>query len=209
MPVILREHINPYCELAVWQVTESNEDLITLLNQRGQYPDIPFHRNPARLAEWLATRALLADLGVKQRIAYDENGKPQLEGSGLFLSISHSSSHVAVITHRNLRVGIDIEKTGDRIHRVSHKFVNEQELLWLPGNNNTGYLYVIWGAKECAFKIHGTGGVDFRDHLEVLPFTITEKGMTTVVFKKGSEPCKYDVFFQSLGNMMITYAIAV
>ena len=208
MPVIFREHTAGDSELAVWKVTESNDDLIRILNKRGQYPDLPFFRNPLRLAEWLAARALLAELGVKQRVGYDEHGKPHLEGAGLYLSISHSHGYIAVVISKKNRVGIDIEQTGDRINRVSHKFVNENENAWLPENNRTLHLYVIWGAKECAFKIYGFGSVDFRDHLEVKPFELTPKGMTSVIFKKGDSPCEYHVFFQSLENMMITYAIA-
>lgn len=209
MPVIFREQTAGEGELAVWKVEETNEQLITALNKRGQYPDLPFFRNPARLSEWLAARALLAELGVKQRVGYDEHGKPHLEGAGLYLSISHSHGYIAVIISKKYRVGIDIEQTGDRIHRVSHKFVNENELAWLPKDNNTSHLYVIWGAKECAFKIYGFGAVDFRDHLEVKPFELSSTGMTSVIFKKDATPCEYHVFFQSLENMMITYAIAV
>jgi 4'-phosphopantetheinyl transferase len=208
MPVIFRENTAKESELAVWKVTESNDELIGILNKRGQYPEMPFFRNPKRLAEWLAARALLAELGVRQRVGYDEHGKPHLEGTGLYLSISHSHGYIAVIISKKYRVGVDIEQTGDRIHRVSQKFVNESERSWLPHNNNTSHLYVIWGAKECAFKIYGFGSVDFKDHLEVKPFELTPKGMTSVIFKKDSSPCEYDVFFQSLENMMITYAIA-
>jgi 4'-phosphopantetheinyl transferase len=208
MPVIHREHITGDSELALWKVTESNDELISLLNKKGKYPDIPFFRNPSRLAEWLAARALLAELGVKQRVGYDEHGKPHLEGAGLYLSISHSHGFIAVIISKKNRVGIDIEQTGDRIHRVSHKFVNESEKAWLPEINNTLHLYVIWGAKECAFKIYGYGSVDFKDHLEVRPFELNSKGHTSVIFKKDLNPCEYRVFFQSLENMMITYAIA-
>lgn len=207
MPIVLRKTIDRQGILAVWRIDETHDDLLERLHRLGQYPDIPYQRNPARLAEWMATRTLLAELGIRQRVAYDQNGKPHLEGAGVFLSISHSAKHVVVITHPARRVGVDIEWVGDRIHRVSHKFVSENEKVWLPSGDDTRYLYVIWGAKECAFKIYGLGAVDFKEHLEVLPFEWNEEGSTLIRINKPGEICEYRIFFQTLENMMITYAI--
>lgn len=209
MAIILRNSIFEKGELAIWKVDETTEELLEILKEHKIYAEIPFFRNPKRVSEWLATRVLLSELGVRQRIVYNELGKPSLEGENTYLSISHSGPFVAVIVHPEFAVGIDVEMTGDRIYRVSHKFVNDIERSWISAEHEMLMLYIIWGAKECAFKIYGLGSIDFRDDLRVEPFNYNLNGMTKVHFKKDSNDCIYQVFFQYLDNLMITYAIAL
>jgi 4'-phosphopantetheinyl transferase len=208
MPLIFRKTVLEKGELAIWKISETPEALINMLKKEGIYADIPFFRNPARLAEWLTARVLMAIMGIKQKIVYSEAGKPYLDGANTHISISHSKDYVAVIAHPLYQTGIDIEKTGDRIQRVSHKFVNDAERSWLSKEHENEQLYVIWGAKECAFKIFGLGEIDFKDHLEVEPFEFKEQGITRVRFKKEENDCIYQVFFQYLDQTMITYAFA-
>ena len=206
--MLFRRSVGGKGELAIWKITETPEALLELLRKQGIYADIPYFRNPGRLSEWLTARILLSTLEVKQKIVYNSLGKPNLEGDHTHISISHSGDHVAVIVHPQHQTGIDIEKTGDRIHRVSHKFVSDTERSWLSPDFLTEQLYIIWGAKECAFKIYGLGAIDFRDNLEVEPFEFKEEGVTRVHFKKGENHCIYQVFFQYLNQVMVTYAIA-
>ena len=208
MPLSLRKQVEFGGELAVWKITESPEELMEILRKQGIYADIPFFRNANRLSEWLTARILMSTLHVKTKIVYNELGKPYLDGENVYISISHSGEHVAVIICEKYPIGIDIEKTGDRIHRVSHKFINDNEKGWLSQDQFTEKLYVIWGAKECAFKIHGLGSIDFREHLDVEPFEFKDQGVTRVHFKKGENDCIYQVFFQYLDQVMITYAFA-
>jgi len=208
MPLIQQKTVMEKGNLAVWKITESPETLLEMLKKHGIYADLPFFRNPVRVSEWLTARVLMSIMGIKQKIIYTDAGKPVLDGEGTHISISHSKDYVAVIAHPEFPTGVDIEKTGDRIHRVSSKFVNDREKAWLSKEHEMEQLYVIWGAKECAFKIFGLGEIDFRDHLEVEPFEFKDQGITSVRFKKGENDCIYQVFFQYLDDMMITYAFA-
>ena len=208
MPIFYKKPLENNGSLAVWKITETPVQLLELLKKEGIYADVSFFRNENRLSEWLSARVLLATLGVKQKIIYNELGKPHLEGENANVSISHSGDFVATVIHPERHPGIDIEITGDRIHRVSHKFVNDMEKSWISDSHKTEQLYIIWGAKECAFKIYGLGAVDFRDNLEVEPFEFTNEGITRVHFKKGNTHCIYQVFFQYLDQVMLTYAIA-
>ncbi len=208
MPLLLQKSVLETGELAIWKITETPDILLDILKKQGIYAEIPFFRNTNRLAEWLTARVLLATLGVKQKIVYSDAGKPSLEGDGTHISISHSKNHVAVISHPEFANGIDIETTGERIHRVSSRFVNDAERSWISKEHEMEQLYIIWGAKECAFKIFGLGEIDFRDNLEVEPFEFKIQGTTRVIFKKGENHCIYQVFFQYLDQTMITYAFA-
>lgn len=208
MPLKVRQTIGENGEFAVWELTESPEKMLELLKTQGIYAEAPFFQNSKRLSEWLASRVLLSELNITQKIIYNELRKPFLEGKGTHISISHSGQYVAVIMHPHLEVGIDVEITGPRIHKVSHKFINDEENSWLVTDDETLRLYIIWGAKECAFKIFGLGAIDFRDHLTVEPFTLANQGVTKVHFKKEEIHCVYQVYFQYLDDLMITYAIA-
>jgi len=207
MPVYLNKKLEDNAELSVWKIAEQPAELLQMLASHGVYADLPFFRNENRLREWLTARLLLAEMGVKQRITYTEAGKPALEGATSFISISHTGDYVAVINHPTSHAGIDIERKGDRIFRVKHKFVNENEIKWINPLQEMDQLYVIWGAKECAFKIYGIGNVDFREHLEVKRFSFQSPGQTTVLMKKPGEVTEYEVFYQNLGDIVLTYAI--
>jgi len=209
MPLILHNKIAHGGDLAVWKISESTEELTSVLNRHKIYPDIPFFRNQSRLNEWLTARILFAELGVKQRIVYDKYGKPHMEGDNCFVSISHSREFVSVIVNKEHRVGIDVEKTGDRIFKVSHKFVNDREWSWIKEDTKMEQLYVIWGAKECAFKIFGLGSIDFKDNLDVQPFDFKDSGETIVRYHKNEQVQDYHVFYQYLDSLLITYAIAL
>jgi len=208
MPLILKFKPEEQAQVAVWKITEDPEALLEQLRALGVYADIPFFRNQGRLAEWLTARLLLAEMGVSQRITYDKAGKPHLEGAGHRpISLSHSGNYVAAITHHHINVGIDIELTGDRILRVMHKFVGPGEKKWLSDQPDLRLiqLYQIWGAKECAFKIRGGGGIGFMEELEVTN-PGSETGTTTqVTLTKDGKSWTYRVFFQYLDKMLLTY----
>ena len=194
--------------LAIWHVTENQEELQVML--REQIPDFseipPVHRK-GRHAEWHAVRLLIALMGYEPHILYNELGKPHFVSKDAHISISHSGKFVSAILDRNKRVGIDIEETGDRIHRVKDKFVGASEASYLKGHMQTEILYVIWGAKECAFKIYGKGAVDFREHLIVQPFKFSTIGDTKVSMHKLDEKEEYNVNWEYFGNLMLVYAI--
>lgn len=207
MPLYLNKKLESNAELSVWKITEQRTELLQKLASYGVYADLPFFRNENRLREWLTARLLLAEMGVKQRITYTDAGKPALEGATSHISISHTGDFVAVINHPTHPAGIDIERKGDRILRVKHKFVNENEFKWINPLHEMDQLYVIWGAKECAFKIYGIGGIDFREHLEVKAFGFDTAGQTSVRIKKQGEVAEYEVFYQNLDDIVLTYAI--
>ena len=204
MPHYFEKSLGSDGEIAVWKITETVDELVQLFTGK----ELPEFRSEARRMEWMATRLLLESMGIHDDVVYDDNGKPTFKNSELNLSISHSVNYVAIIIHKKLNVGIDIEKTGDRIFRVQHKFVNEKERGFIKEETLMQQLYVIWGAKECAFKIHSVGEVDFSDNLEVSPFEFYSPGETSVLLKKAENVWEFAVFYQYLDEMMLTYAIA-
>ncbi len=195
--------------LAIWHVTESQDELEAMIReQTPAFTQKPPPERKRRHREWYATRLLLSLMGADPSVGYDKLGKPFLHHGDQHISISHSGEYVAASIHPTKRTGIDLEHTGDRIHRVKKKFINEDEAKALRQGLETEMLYVIWGAKECAFKIYGKGGVDFRNHLKVKPFEFSTTGSTEVMLTKPDISDKFGVRWEYFGDLILVHAIA-
>lgn len=93
-------------------------------------------------------------LGAEVRVVHDSEGAPQLVGSPLHISISHSRNFAAIMLDPEGRCGIDIEEPRtEQLTRVRSKFLTPAEL-------EAGVeLLTAWTAKEAVFKAAGTPGL--------------------------------------------------
>lgn len=163
--------------LGVWKTEESFSALCDV------YPDplLPAEAkqrfaSPHRQLEWLSVRILLYRLlGEEKEIGYLPSGKPYLTDGSSHISISHTKGYVAVILGRT-PVGIDIEQYGQRVRKVAHKYMREDEVATLYRGEDTWSLLLHWSAKEVMFKCMDTVEVDFRRHLHIDPFIVQERG---------------------------------
>lgn len=108
-------------------------------------------------------------LGDNCIIAYDDKGKPYLSCDSRHISISHSHDKLAIIVNEKESTGIDIELIRDKVLKIKHKFLTNEELL--EANDDVEKLLIYWAAKETLYKIYGLKEVDFIAHLFVKPFT--------------------------------------
>lgn len=195
------------CSLAVWDSTESLEQLIELVHlteqERLQWNSIT---SITRQREFLTVRVLLKMLsGTYRTILYDANGKPSLD-NGHFISISHSKSHVAIIISSTRQVGIDLEAARQNIGAIAPKFVSEEEKksfgTWLSDEA----LHVIWGAKEVAYKLYGKGSVDFKKDLFVEGAKIISDGRIYVTIQKTDLKARISAMYRQLNGYMLVWA---
>lgn len=172
------EHKEDVLMWGVWQTEESVEQLLALLPSPAQYEaELLRLAAPHRRREWLAVRVLLYRLlGEEKNISYHSNGKPYLADRSCFISISHTRGYVAVILSSQAEVGIDIEQYGSRVHKVAHKYMRPDEVPAPYEGDDTWSLLLHWSAKEVMFKCMDASGVNFREHLHVLPFEVKESG---------------------------------
>lgn len=175
---VFAKHIEDTVQWGIWKMDESPDELLALLPNRIVYEE-EMQRFTAvhRKLEWLSVRVLLYQLlGEVKTICYEPSGKPYLEDRSFFISISHTKGYVAVILSAEKEVGIDIEQYGQRIHKVAHKFMREDEEAGLYNDESTWALLLHWSAKEVMFKCMDTGEVDFREHLHIHPFEVKGQG---------------------------------
>lgn len=116
-----------------------------------------------RLRSLAATRlltGLLSECGESDfTLETMDNGKPQLVGSDLFFSLSHSNEGVVAAVSKT-PVGIDIEKIKPIDEKLIAYVCNEKEKEFVLGGNDKDYRFLtVWTAKEAFFKKNGSVGV--------------------------------------------------
>jgi 4'-phosphopantetheinyl transferase len=210
MPLYLEKRING-SRLAVWQMTETEQELFsqTALSEEVK-SEVENFRSEKRRKEWLTLRILLKDvLGVAQYddIVYDEKGKPHLKNGNGYISFSHTRSFAAVMFHRTKNIGIDIETVRERIEKVSHKFLSDEEQAFTQHPRRMDMLHIIWGAKEVMFKIYGKGGLDFKNQMRVHPF-IAGDGDANAELRIDNIVSRYKIEYFFAGNLVVVYAVS-
>lgn len=166
---------------AVWEVSETTEQLLSLLPDGDRWHKEARERfkSESRIKEWIAVRVLLCHLmGENAEINYKDNGAPYLKGSNKEISISHTSGYVCIALSETHRVGIDIERMASKVERVKDRFINECE----PSDTLTKML-LIWSAKESMYKLLQIEGLDFLKDLKVCKFEESEQGEFTAMHK--------------------------
>lgn len=178
--------------LGVWRIEESEQELMDqLFLDQGEINFLNSVKFAERRIQWLASRVLIRTM-VKPpgQILMDWNrfGQPIVLNYDFHVSISHCKEMAAAIVS-DRQSGVDIERKSDKVERIAQKFVREDEFVFVQDLQRTEYLLVFWAAKEALFKLKGGGGIDFKQHLQVLPFSMQEHGQFHLNFLKGAPEC--------------------
>lgn len=168
MPIIFQHSPQDKPLLAVWKITEPSDFFGT------KVPTGRTIAHPQVQLRHLAARYVLAELQPGfpyHQIEITSLGKPYLPNSTLQFSLTHCGDYAAAILSQAGAVGIDLEERGDRIFRIRHKFLSdeEQELIRVKasladlqgGLIASEWLTRAWSAKESIYKWHGEGSIDF------------------------------------------------
>ena len=194
--------------VAVWKVDETVEQLRSMFHQFSVYEE-GFVRFSAekRKQEWLAVRVLLKEmLGEEKSIAYLPSGKPYLEDGSMHVSFSHTHGYVAVALHPFAEVGVDIEQYGTRVQRVASRFIREDEKVSIASGDEIVGLLLHWSAKETMFKLMDDQGVDFIDHLRVLPFLQEESGTFKACEYRSDKEMEFLIHYDTHPDYVLTFA---
>ncbi len=102
----------------------------------------------------------------RAELVKDDDGKPHLEDSLFFVSISHTVGYSAAIAHPR-SCGIDVQRTVPRIIKLAPRFVGPEENKRLEARYALTQLHLLWAAKEAMYKAYGRRQLDFREQLMV------------------------------------------
>lgn len=208
MPLFKTIDISPTAQILVWKVTESFDELLekAVLKEKTQLR-LNSMKSEMHQRAFLSVRMLLQEAGISDYdLHYDEFGKPYLDDHR-YISITHSHNFAAIIISEET-VGIDMELQREKIIRIADKFVNPKELSRLQGFDTEDYikkLTVKWGAKEAIFKIRNEKGISFKDHIQVVPFSLTENKTQACLLFDGLEK-KFEVNYLEIENFTLVYA---
>lgn len=193
MALYLEKELGDTAKLAVWKITETEEQLIELSSTPSdEMEEISFIKSESLRKQRLAVRALLNELfGEKVYLAHHDNGKPYIENDSINISITHTDKYVAVILDQNDEVGIDIESLDRDFSAVEKRALSEDEIDDLDDDKmeKNFQLAIYWCAKEAIFKKISKYNVDFAEQIEIEKFRNNEEGEleATFIHKDGYE----------------------
>ncbi len=186
MPLYLKKELEDKTRIGVWQVTETEEELVALGSvPSDEMEEISFLRSESLRRQKLAVRALLNEMFEdKVYLSHHDNGRPYIENSVTNISITHTEKYVAVILNDNEDVGIDIESLSRDFSPVEKKALSEDEIddLEDDGSRN-GQLAIYWCAKEANYKMLGQYDVNFAEQIEVEKFRPRKDGELEATFE--------------------------
>lgn len=120
------------------------------LPESSETENISVKRRCERYSWHTLARELLGD--PEAQFTYNQVGAPQIVGSSLSLSVSHSQHLVAVVISPKL-AAVDIELKGRNFAKVASRYFSERESQLLTASENL--LAQVWSIKETAYKYAG------------------------------------------------------
>lgn len=184
MALYLRKRLENKAEIAVWHVTESEEELLKITSvPSDELEEISLFRSESQRKQKLAVRALINEIfEEKMYLNHHDNGQPYLENCATNISITHTDNYVAIIIHDDEEVGIDIESLDRDFSVVEKKALSEDEIDDLNDGKKNEQLAIYWCAKEAIFKRMSQNRVVFAEQIEVEKFNVRKEGELEATF---------------------------
>ena len=186
MGLYLRKKLENKAEISVWQITETEQELIDMCSvPTDEMEEISLIRSESLRKQKLAVRALLNEVfEEKVYLSHHDNGKPYLENCVTNISITHTEKYVAIITHDEDDLGIDIESLDRDFSAVEKKALSEDEIDDLDDDKEekNEQLAIYWCAKEAIYKRMSINRVDFAEQIEVEKFNLRDEGELEATF---------------------------
>jgi 4'-phosphopantetheinyl transferase len=202
MPLLLSKTINEHSAYAIWNIQETNDELIKIFND--EIPQEKLHQS--KLAEWIVGRVLVRSLCAQFGIPFEgvtslETGKPILKNGGAEISISHSFPMAAAMINLNSPCGIDLELPRHKLIQVRDKFVNGAEKIYLE---DVHQLCVLWCAKEVLYKIHNRKALSLKDDT-IIKILSSETATGTILKTANGKPMDYPIAIEEVKGFVLAY----
>ena len=209
MGLYLKKELENEAVIGVWQVTETEQELIELSSTPSdEMEEISFIRSESLRKQRLAVRALLNTLfDEKVYLSHHDNGKPYLENNPVNISITHTEKYVAVILHEEENVGIDLESLDRDFSAVEKKALSEDEIDDLDDDNRNEQLAIYWCAKEAVFKLLSRYNVDFAEQIEIERFRLRGEGELEATFTSKDEEEEFDLEYMTFDRHVLVWVV--
>lgn len=201
MPIILKQQINEGI-VAVWHITETKDALLDLLPTEWRTKMDEQRLNLHNVAARVLANSVVEGF---QFLEKDANGKPYFSSSDVKLSLTHAGDYAAIRVNPYHECGIDLEVISERILRIKHKFVREDERAFLE--QGLKGVYAVWCAKEALYKYYGLKGLDFKKHLKVYPQVLESSGVLIGEIQKDDFHEVLHLAYEINDNYLMIYTI--
>jgi 4'-phosphopantetheinyl transferase EntD len=207
MAIIMNEYFDCGCHLGIWKITEDYQTLLSKITlSRDELETLDRFTHANRKMEWLSVRVLLSEMTNRElSIYYNGNRKPFIKENTHMISISHSRDLTAILLNRQKKVGVDLEYMTNRIYRIEHKFINEQDVLTQDRDHLRQHLYLHWCAKETLYKICDKQDINFRDSLTLEHFEPLDRGNIRGWVRNLTRNEVFNLNYFTLGNYAIVW----
>ena len=187
MPLHKVVYLSNNAKLYLWKITE---DFDTLFNEvplkDSSLKRLKDMKSESHQKGFLAVRMLLKHLDYTDfDLYYDEFGKPHIKPQGcsikeVEISISHSNDFSAVVISEQ-KVGLDLEQLKEKTLKIAPRFMDVSHLDNLSQDEKIKKATVVWGIKECIFKIKNEKGISFPNHIFEDDFSFEDKKATATL----------------------------
>lgn len=215
MALFYQHNINDTTKLAIWKIEEPISFFLAQvpLQREITHP----HKKLQHLAGRYLLRFLFPDFPFDEILIADTK-KPYLPYEQYHFSISHCGDYAAAIVSSTQRVGIDIEIPTDKVLRIAHKFLNEDEMKIFDIQHSKFYiqnsslptpdsrlLTLLWSCKEAMFKWWGWGEVDFSEMLRINHFELNDEGNIDSRFIRQSINVSLQLNYKLMPNLCLAW----
>jgi len=207
MGLIVNKNTPNNCQLGIWKITETLDDLISSISlSQEDFDTLERFTYLPRKLEWLSVRVLLNEMTQKDlSITYNGNRKPFIKGNSYHISISHSRDLTSILLSKDKHVGIDLEYMSHRISNLAYKFINNKEYITSDEELKKYHLYVHWCAKEALYKICDKENINFKKNLTIEPFHPLSEGELKGWVKNRRRNELFELSYFNLGNYIIVW----
>lgn len=210
MGLYLKKELENEATIAVWQITETEQELIDLSSTPSdEMEEISYIRSESQRKQRLAVRALLNEVfDEKVYLSHHDNGKPYLENMVTNISITHTEKYVAIILHDEEDLGIDLESLDRDFSAVEKRALSEDEIEDLDDERRNEQLAIYWCAKEAIFKRVSAYKVDFAEQIEVERFRPRGEGEleATFIHKDGYEE-EFELEYMTFDRHVLVWVV--
>ena len=210
MGLYLKKKLENEATIGVWQITETEEELIALsATPTDEMEEISFIKSASLRKQRLAVRALLNALfEEKVYLSHHDNGKPYLENNPTNISITHTEKYVAVILHDENDCGIDVESLDRDFSAVEKKALSEDEIEDLEDEKRNEQLAIYWCAKEAIFKLLSRDNVDFAEQIEIERFRPRGEGELEATFiDKNEDEEEFNLAYMTFDRHVLVWVV--
>ena len=211
MPIKKQVHVSHFISWAVWEITESYQELREMLALDDHDRDhLSRVTSDKKKKEYLAGRMAVKELLIQRDLKFngiykDEWGKPHLLDSPLYISLSNTYPYAVAMLNKQSPAGIDMEKTDPKFLKIRFKFLNPMELAL--ARENPLSLNILWCAKEALYKVFGKKSLSFRNDILIKPFDSGTSGILNGQITVGSFTEKHRLEYLQWNGYVICYNV--